>query len=405
MLKDLKLTSLLKDKPSIWFSVIFLAFFLTMLIVEFINGRLWLNDLRVFYQAANAWLNETEVYNIPFGEDTGIFKYSPFTLLLFVPIALLPYSLAIFIYFLFLVISLWLLLLALNQYVQDTLMNQKGNSILLFPVFIAIVVHAVRELHLGNTNIILLLLCFSSYYLSQKNRPTLSGILLAVVFFTKPYFGLLLLPLWYFGYRKTIIATIISCTIALIIPVVLSGFDRGTNLYLDWLKSMQDHSVLLQSFQTIPSFISRFSEIEFSGGQSILLFSLSSFLLFGWYYLLKMKDLYSPNKNLPFYVFFFGIIAMAPNFLITDTQHFLFSLPLITLLAHHVFIRRRGIEVILLVLILSGYGMNINDLWGTETSIFIDEMGILGLSNLGILVWCFYLVYHTKRAPISVSSL
>ena len=71
-------------------SIIFAAVF----IVEKINGRFWLNDFRVYYSAAQALVNHQQVYGIPFGLQTGFFKYSPFVAILFVPYTFFPFEVA-----------------------------------------------------------------------------------------------------------------------------------------------------------------------------------------------------------------------------------------------------------------------------------------------------------------------
>ncbi|MBK8497684.1 MAG: DUF2029 domain-containing protein [Flavobacteriales bacterium] len=62
--------------------------------LEVINGRFWLNDFRVYYDAANALLRVMRSMACRTGLDSGYFKYAPFMAMLYVPLALLPYSIA-----------------------------------------------------------------------------------------------------------------------------------------------------------------------------------------------------------------------------------------------------------------------------------------------------------------------
>ena len=64
------------------------------MVLEIVNGRFWLNDFRVYWSAADALVHHRQVYGIPFGEDTGFFKYAPIVAIAFVPFTLLPYGLA-----------------------------------------------------------------------------------------------------------------------------------------------------------------------------------------------------------------------------------------------------------------------------------------------------------------------
>src|SRR5690348_10815828 len=76
----------------------FLIFATTLLVliftIENINHRFWLNDFKVYYGAAQALMHGEQVYGVAFALGSGYYKYSPFTAILFVPLALLPYKAA-----------------------------------------------------------------------------------------------------------------------------------------------------------------------------------------------------------------------------------------------------------------------------------------------------------------------
>jgi len=55
------------------------------LVLEVVNGRFWLNDLKVYVMAADALRQGQPVYGLPFGLDTGFYKYAPGVLYLFLP--------------------------------------------------------------------------------------------------------------------------------------------------------------------------------------------------------------------------------------------------------------------------------------------------------------------------------
>ena len=145
-----------------------MAFFITMFSFEFINERLWLNDFRVFYDACNALLADQQVYGKNFGLDTGFYKYAPSTLILFVPLAYLPYSLALSIYFFLLSFAVVLLLKSITQFWFKKEKNQQLKFWFSIFLMLSVAVHLIRELHLGNTNLLLLLLCFYAFNFSIK---------------------------------------------------------------------------------------------------------------------------------------------------------------------------------------------------------------------------------------------
>ncbi|MEI6456446.1 MAG: hypothetical protein WCO93_09170, partial [bacterium] len=87
MINHNQITSLGGTKILTYWKFIVFAFvlFLTAFIFENINGRFWLNDFKVYYMAAKALLTGNQVYDLPFGEPSGYYKYSPFVLFFFFP--------------------------------------------------------------------------------------------------------------------------------------------------------------------------------------------------------------------------------------------------------------------------------------------------------------------------------
>ena len=189
------LAFLLKHRSAIIFSTLTVVLFLIMMLVEQANGRFWLNDFRVFYEAAQALVSNEQVYGVTFGLDTGYYKYSPFTLLFFTPFTLLPFSLASIVQFWIIVALTIYLILTLNKLVNKYVFNLKSNNVFLFLIVLIIILnHLIRELHLGNTNIILMFLLTLALQFSLKNKILLASTLLAIVILTKPYFLVLVLP-------------------------------------------------------------------------------------------------------------------------------------------------------------------------------------------------------------------
>jgi len=172
----------------------------TIFVAENVNGRFHLNDFKVYYYAAKALTQGKQVYQIPFGLDTGYYKYSPFTLLLFVPYTGFSFEVAGIFHFILLSVCTLTAIIFIYQLVTTYFFEGKSKSGPLFLIFICILLHVFRELHLGNINIILVLLISFAVYCSLKSKPFIAGCLLGLVIVTKPYFLLLILPL--IAYRK-----------------------------------------------------------------------------------------------------------------------------------------------------------------------------------------------------------
>jgi hypothetical protein len=123
---------------------------------------------------------------------------------------------------------------------------------------------------------------------------------------------------------------------------------------------------------------------------------LNAGLFFSFFCVLKQKtQITNSDKNQGQLLFYFLLIASVPNFLITDTEHFLFSIPLLLLITSYL-IKARNIPLSLLFIILAFfYGGNSSDMLGNEGSDNFDKLGFLGLSNLVFIG--FILFFSSKK--------
>jgi len=82
------------------------------------------------------------------------------------------------------------------------------------------------------------------------------------------------------------------------------------------------------------------------------------------------------------------LLAMVPSLTITDTEHFLFSLPMITFLLAKAFtqMKRKVAYVAALTLSLIFYGANWHDLLGDKLSDWLFNNGLLGVSNVMMII-------------------
>ena len=391
------LAFLLKHRSAIIFSTLTVVLFLIMMLVEQANGRFWLNDFRVFYEAAQALVSNEQVYGVTFGLDTGYYKYSPFTLLFFTPFTLLPFSLASIVQFWIIVALTIYLILTLNKLVNKYVFNLKSNNVFLFLIVLIIILnHLIRELHLGNTNIILMFLLTLALQFSLKNKILLASTLLAIVILTKPYFLVLVLPFILYQKWKLINSTGLLIVAFVGASILILGWENGTGLYQDWFVSMSQHSGYLTSSHTISSLLRNYFSIDLQGYFDFLFFALNAGLLFSFFWVLKQKtQITNSDKNQGQLLFYFLLIASVPNFLITDTEHFLFSIPLLLLITSYL-IKARNIPLSLLFIILAFfYGGNSSDMLGNEGSDNFDKLGFLGLSNLVFIG--FILFFSAKK--------
>ena len=370
-------------------------FIITDYIVENINGRFWLNDFQVYYEATKAFVNAAPVYGIPFGLSTGFYKYSPSALLLFLPTIFLPVFIARTIHFLLIGLAL-IITIAQTGKLSQIYFNVRFKSTIYFLVpFIICAVHIVRELHLGNTNVVLLFVIVSAVLNMLYNRLTQAAVLLSIAIIFKPYFILIIIPLIVYKEFKVIKHLVIYLILSAIIVLIVSGVNNSILLYKEWIKAMMDHGNYLASKQTISSIIETFTNYQNHLTAiiiiaAILIIYLVFILMSSQHSKLETSNENINNQKIKLGMDIFLLISILPNILITDTEHFLFSLPIITYITTYLKFHKDPYILILFIIGVALYSLNSTDLLGHHLSDIVENYGLLGIGNLmfiGIFIY------------------
>src|SRR5688572_7943528 len=155
--------------PFIVFATVLFAAVFT---IEKINERFWLNDFKVYYSAAQALINGEQVYGISFGLDTGFYKYSPFVAMLFVPYTFFSFETAALIHFAVLCAATVLTIIILGRLIGRYFIPVKTRTenVLISFALACILLHLVRELHLGNIYMLLLFLASAGLIFSLQSK-------------------------------------------------------------------------------------------------------------------------------------------------------------------------------------------------------------------------------------------
>lgn len=372
------------EKADNWFIGLVVAFITLMFVMEHINGRFWLNDFKVMYSAADAYVHGKPVYGLSFGLETGFYKYSPFTLLFFVPYTWLPYELAASIHFLIIGLIFVLLVRSLNRFWEIPEKDSKKGWIFL-TVFIAVVVHLTRELHLGNVNILLVFLIVRAL-ICWKNEKFWSGsLLMAIVLLTKPYLLILALPFMVRLRWRELAYTVLVIGVYVGLSFVLTGWSSAMVLHEQWIHAMLDHSGYLTSDNTLFSILQKSTGMVVANNVTLALFGLTAVGLVVLIFRSSRKNQReATDLFIPFSVMV--LFALTPNFLITDTEHFLFSVPLIWWILTR-FSYYNLPEKMWMVLGVFLYAFNP-----------VKEFGTLGIGNLLLIV----LAIHSYIKYVSV---
>ena len=414
MTPDGILPSFLKERRA--FILITGVLFILILIMEFINNRFLMNDFQVYYFAAKALVNNSQVYGLVFGgSSVGFYKYSPFALFYFIPLSFLPLQAAKIVFFIMISCAISCAFIIAAHIIQNA--SKRENTVsngILFITFLIASSQLHRELHLGNVNMILLLLLLLMLKFLLSGKQINAGIIFSIVLFIKPHF-IILVPL--FALRKQyklLFVTLFGVIIEVFLPVLFVGVSRNFDLHNEWIQTMQAHNDTLSTYyNTIYSlFILISNQLHlniFLFPEKVVVIGLVLFaaLIFGWFCLLNMreeKNMQPPTTGQSVWIEFLILVALVPNLVNTDTEHFLLSIPLIIYLLG--FMNKETplwfkISVIFSLLL---YGINIHDLIGNTLSNLLTVYGVLGIGNLLIIILTYigYRMFELKGSTTSL---
>lgn len=384
-------------KPYRPFLLFATLFFTSMFVLEHVNGRFLLNDFRVYWSAADALLNGKQVYGLPFGENTGFYKYSPFAAMLVVPLALLPFQVASVIWFWCIATASVALIILLHRVLEQETFGRsvRRPNLFLSLSLLCIGNHLVRELHLGNVNVFVLLFAAIAFRIPIA-KPKVAGALLALLFMVKPYLGILFVPFVLRGQWKVLAAASAAGVVMLLLPVVF-GFSKAMELHVEWLQAMSQHGEYLTSGNTVSSFLHRLTGVADAAPLQLCIIAAA----LGLIALVVWREQAVPLRGDKRFLLFFGILAILPNLVITDTQHFLFALPLFMFVLHYLSQRRDPTVLAVFVVICLLHGGNSSDLLGSDLSDRMNAWGALGMANLLLIGLCAWLASRSDGKTTS----
>ncbi len=356
------------------------------LALEMVNGRFWLNDFRVYYSAAAALMHGEQVYGIPFGEDTGFYKYAPIVALGFVPFALLPYTIAAILHFVLIGVALVLAFTRLEPLLMRHAFGTYPPRILLRGILclLCIAVLFSRELHLGNINLWLVVGTILATEAALEGNDGLAGLLFGVLWLVKPYLAFMAVPLVVACRWQILRNAGIALAVGIFLPVVFLGPSSWLGLHRSWLTAMSAHSGYLHSPDTFaswaPSWFAWYAPMRHP--DLIILMAGSAFTL-----LCLWQRRTTKNTDRSLMLQLWTAFALVPHLVITDQEHFLYSLPLIALVLGVLFQRKHPFGVVLFVFAMIGYATRSSDLWGAGMESRWVAAGALGAGNV-LLVIC-----------------
>lgn len=388
---------------SLKFILISTLFFVVAFLIENLNGAFALNDFKVYYEATRELLNGGNPYGQAFGLNSGFYKYAPGTLLFFFPATLFNFETAKIIHFtliaVFSILTFHFCLLFAKKYLHNFKFRE---TLFLSLLLVFSSVHLIRELHMGNINMLLILLTLSSLYFIEQKRELPAAILLSVLFLLKPYFLIIVLPLLLLRKLKLIFKVTLVMAFLSALPILFFGIDKTLSLHTAWLDSVSGHATDPTSDHTFSAIIENYTGVVLAHYWQTIFIALTGVLFFAFRtnYITK-KNVYTSEILI---ADVFVLIALIPNLVITDSQHFLFSLPLLSLILIHLFLNPDWKSIAAFSILFFFYGMNSNDLLGNPLSNKFDEFSTIGVANILFIGLFFYLKRKGKTTSSSLAS-
>ena len=391
-----------------WVGLIFIIVVcLSFLGAEAINHRLWLSDLEVYYKAACRLINSENLYRHP--EDGHyIFKYSPVSAIIFIPLTVFSFETSKIIYWLFLTgIIATTFYLSIQLILPKNGLSQASvkNNFLYAIAALIVALHFLRELHLGQVNYLLMFM-YVLVLMAYMNKNVVSGsFLLSLSIFIKP-FGLIFLP--YLLYRKKLKALIFVGISVLVWGLTPLFFYRDWHLFINqysaWINEItiemgHKQALLANANHTIFSVVARFTPLRFllsdPGYVPFYQLVILTALMFFFYKTFKLSSMCKTADHtvLDFYL----IIGFIPLLAFTSENAFVFEQLLVIAVLFY-FKMLSKFEKILAILSFVFIGGNFAELTGHQLSVFLDNNSFVAFGALLLIVVYYRLLYKMSRS-------
>jgi hypothetical protein len=382
-------------KSYFFFGGLIIAFFSLFTIVEISNDKLWTNDFKVYYLATIDYFNGNNTYVKSYGLDSGYFKYPPFTLYIFKFFTFFSYGTSQLIHLFLLMISLIVSIVTLKELVPKIFkFEYKTNQgWILFVPFLIVAIHLVREFHMGNINLYLLVLFVLGIKNIHSNKPLLTALFWSLMLILKPIMILAVIPLVFYKKWRIIAFMAAFGLFFFLFPIISTGWSGNLILWGNWVKSVSNHGSYIVSENSLTYLTNYYFGIKSEWVPSLICL----FILLGSMILQIVKGNKDDNQLIIWSVV---LTSFSPNFFVTDTEHFLLIIPVLVFLLYLLSKTKPLIGWIFCSVAIILFSFNSNDLLGRELSDNFDAHGVLGIGNaLFILVFLsvYFKTYSFKK--------
>ena len=231
---------------------------LAIVVIGFFGNTLrkGMSDFKVVHRAATRVLHGENLYNLEDGHF--LYKYSPFFAMLIAPLGFLSLSYARVLWLLGMCVSLFFICKVAKRLVVG---DKSPPPYFYFLSLLFVSKFLSREIHLGQTDWVVLFFIFACLSLTQRGKELWAGTFLALSFLVKLP-SLIFVPYFLYKKRFKLVASAICMgLIFLMLPSVIYGFFGNIALLWGWKKIMSISSpplLTVDTNQSIFAFFYRF---------------------------------------------------------------------------------------------------------------------------------------------------
>lgn len=389
-----------------WYRILLFLLFTAFFVLNWINGRDGMADFGVYLGAADAWYSGEGPYSRSFGvASTGYYKYAPIMLMPFMAMIGLSFKLASSIFYFAIVAAAVWLIPRVVQKARDLFPVAEAPLWWMYLLLTLVVGdHLIHEVHVGNTNLLLLALAWSCYVHLIRGKKTWCGMVFGIILLAKPHF-LVLLPLFLLRKEWRVLAFGgLTVILGLFLPVLGVGWNANASLLGDWYDAILTHQEMLVSSNTWTSIAANIFGIEGEVPPTWLFLITLAVAAAGMLSLLLRNGLPQTSER-RWYGEYFILVALIPNLTNTDTEHFMWCIPLLAAILSQIPWRRSAMwQWALVVVIALPWLLSSPDVLGSARNHWLEqESGLMGVTNTAFVVWFVVLELRRGRALSTAS--
>lgn len=194
--------------------------------------------------------------------------------------------------------------------------------------------------------------------------------------------------------------------IGFLIPALFVGFTKDLSLFSEWINTIITHNnYFFDQRDTIHiifynSFVKYFVAEPGIGYIATMIATIALLILVFVLWNLKNESLSNDQtlQKINFTFEFLLLIALIPSLVLTDTEHFMFSIPLVVFILIYLFTSRNLALIIASSIAFFFYLGHLGDLLGNASDV-ITKLGGLGVGNLLIIGIALY-IFITKKKEL-----